>query len=568
MIKYILFGLSLFIPTQLQTEPIYSYKHRTHPVIATQGMVATQEAHATKVGLEILKQGGNAIDAAVAVGYALAVTLPRAGNLGGGGFMMIYSAKTKETVALDFREKAPLASTKDMFLNANGDVDKEKSRQSLWASGVPGTVYGLELARETYGTFPRHRLIKPAIKLASKGIPVSYDLAQSLAQAGPKLQRSAEAKSIFFKNDSPLKQGDTLIQKNLAQTLRQLSKKGKSAFYTGEIAQKLERFMKQNNGLITGEDLKAYRAVFRKPITGEYRGYTIQTMPPPSSGGIHLVQLLNTLSHTNLSQLGHNSADTIHLMSQAMKVAYADRSKYLGDTDFVQVPVQKLISKRYGAAIANSISLEKNSPSSAISPGQYMEPKEGNETTHFSVIDKDGNMVSCTYTLNFSYGNKIAVPGTGILLNNQMDDFSAKPGVPNGYGLIGGEQNAIQPEKRMLSSMTPTLVFKDGTPFMATGSPGGSRIITTVLQILLNVIDHNLTISEATLAPRIHHQWYPDEIRIEQGISPDTQTLLRKKGHEVVTKWAMGSTQSILFKNNTFYGASDPRKPGALTLGF
>ncbi len=558
----------IYVPSFIHSQAIYSYTDRVHPVVAQHGMVATQEAEATRVGIDILKKGGNAADAAVAVAYTLAVTLPRAGNIGGGGFMMVYDAKTKKTHAIDFREKAPLTAHRDMFLNTQGDADNKKSRYSLGSVGVPGTVAGLELVRERFGTLPRKTVLKPAIKLAKKGLKVSRDMAQSLAYASEHLAKSSESASIFMSDGRTLKEGDTLIQKNLAWSLDQISKYGKSAFYEGALADKLVMFMDENDGLISKEDLLSYTAKIREPIKGAYKGYEIYTMPPPSSGGIHLVQLLNTLSFFDLRTLGHNSAQSIHAMAEAMKVAYADRSQFLGDSDFVDVPLKFLTSTDYARKTVANIDPKVAIPSGEIFPGIYQEPKEGNETTHFSIIDKDGNMVSCTYTLNFSYGNKIAVPGTGILLNNQMDDFSAKPGSSNAYGLIGGEFNAIEPEKRMLSSMTPTLVFKDRQPFMATGSPGGSRIITTVLQVILNVIDHDMNIAEASLAPRIHHQWYPEEIRIEKGINPDTISLLEKKGHVMNQKWAMGSTQSVVFKNSRFYGASDTRKPGALTLGY
>lgn len=548
-------------------DAIYSYMDRLHPVVASHGMVATQEEHATRVGVDILNAGGNAVDAAVAVGYALSVTLPRAGNLGGGGFMMVYDPATEKTYALDFREKAPMRATKDMFLTESGDVDNEKSRYSLWSVGVPGTVYGLELAHETFGVLSRQDVVAPAIKLAQEGFRVGSDMAYSLEQASSYLDRSTEARSIFMKDGASLREGERLVQSHLAQSLMAISNEGKAAFYEGDIAKKIVTFMDEQNGLISSDDLRQYRAVFREPIVGTYDTFTIATMPPPSSGGIHLVQLLSILNEFDLSQMGHNTAESIHYMVEAMKFVYADRSRFLGDSDFVTVPVSTLISKDYAKTIASAIHPSKPISSKDIAPGLYMEPIEGNETTHFSVIDKHGMMVSCTYTLNFSYGNKIAVPGTGILLNNQMDDFSAKPGAPNAYGLLGGEFNAIEPGKRMLSSMTPTLVFKDGKPFMATGSPGGSRIITTVLQVMLNVMEYDMNIAEASTAPRVHHQWYPDEIRIEKGLNLDTIRLLEKEGYSVVEKPAMGSTQSIIIDNHTFYGASDPRKPGALTLG-
>jgi gamma-glutamyltranspeptidase/glutathione hydrolase len=555
------------VPSRADTA-IFSQLDIVHPVFAAQGMVATQEETATRIGLEVLEQGGNAIDAAVAIGFALAVTLPRAGNLGGGGFMIVYDASAGETVAIDFRETAPAKASRDMFLDEKGDADAERSRYSYLAAGVPGTVAGLALALERYGSLPLKEILRPAVNLADRGIEVSDDLSLSLKAALERMSPWPESMKIFFKPDrSPYEPGETLVQQDLAKSLREISENGPAAFYEGEIAQKIVADMEANGGLITLADLKNYAPVVREPVRGTYRGYEIVSMPPPSSGGIHLIQLLNMLEHYPIGELGHNSAATIHRMAEAMKLAYADRSEYLGDPGFTTVPAKGLTSKTYAAELVKLIDLNRARPATDIKPGNPL-PFESNETTHYSVVDKDGNVVSTTYTLNFTYGTGITVADTGILLNNQMDDFSAKPGVPNAYGLIGGDANAVGPAKRPLSSMTPTLVFKDGKPFLATGSPGGSRIITTVLQIVMNVVDHGMNIAEATIFPRVHHQWLPDQLRIEEGLSPDSIRLLEDLGHKVVVEDAMGSTQSIMLGPEGLFGFSDLRRPGAATLGY
>lgn len=551
-----------------QEDPLFSGSARFHPVIAQNGMVASENSYATMAGLEVLKEGGNAVDAAVTVGFTLAVTFPRAGNLGGGGFMLVYLADKNEVVSIDYREKAPLQATREMFLDEEGNVDKEKSRNSILAAGVPGTVAGLTMALEKYGTITLQRALQPAIELAQNGFPVDYELVKSLNQAKKLMQDSPSSMEIFYKeNGESYKQGEQLIQKDLASSLKQIATNGPQAFYDGDIARKISSFMKKDGGLITSEDLKNYRAVTRKPVEGEYRGYKIYSMPPPSSGGVHLIQMLNVLEYFPLSSFGHNTAQTIHILAEAMKRAYADRSKHLGDPDFSPVPIAGLTSKKYAKSIKDKIQINRATPSDEILPGNLIED-EGMNTTHFSVVDKDGNAVSNTYTLNFSYGSKITVPGTGILLNNEMDDFSSKPGVPNAYGLIGGELNAIEPEKRMLSSMSPAIIIKDGKPFLVTGSPGGSRIITTVLQIILNVIDFNMNISEATNAVRVHHQWLPDVLNVETGLNQDTMNILRDMGYEVEIGRTIGVAESIMKKDGYLYGASDPRRPGGLTAGY
>ncbi|EHK4531344.1 gamma-glutamyltransferase [Salmonella enterica] len=539
-----------------------------HPVRATQGMVASVDAMATQVGVDILKQGGNAVDAAVAVGYALAVTHPQAGNLGGGGFMLLRT-KDGATTAIDFREMAPAGATRDMFLDEQGNPDSKKSLTSPLASGTPGTVAGLSLALEKYGSLPLNSVVRPAIKLAQEGFIVNDALADDLKTYGSEvLPHHENSKAIFWKDGEPLKKGDKLVQQDLANSLTMIAENGPDAFYKGEIARQIAQQMQQNGGLITTDDLAAYQAVERTPVSGEYRGYQIFSMPPPSSGGIHIVQILNILENFDMKKYGFGSADAIQIMAEAEKYAYADRSEYLGDPDFVNVPWQALTSKAYAKSIAGQIDINKAKPSSEIRPGK-LAPYESDQTTHFSVVDKDGNAVAVTYTLNTTFGTGIVAGNNGILLNNQMDDFSAKPGVPNVYGLVGGEANAVGPKKRPLSSMSPTIVVKDGKTWLVTGSPGGSRIITTVLQMVVNTIDFGMNVAEATNAPRFHHQWLPDELRVEKGFSPDTLKLLEQKGQKVALKEAMGSTQSIMVgPDGELYGASDPRSVDDLTAGY
>ncbi|MFC0309397.1 gamma-glutamyltransferase [Gallibacterium trehalosifermentans] len=544
-----------------------SSKDIFHPIYGKNGMVATEQHLATEVGLSILKQGGNAIDAAVAVGFALAVVLPNAGNIGGGGFMVLHDAKTGEDFAIDFREVAPLKADKDMYLDEKGNVVDGKSLFTHFAVGVPGTVAGMEYALKKWGTMPLEKVIEPAIKLAENGFIISDTLGKTLAVEKDNLGKWESTKAIFFKDEAPLTSGDRLIQKDLAHSLRLIAKQGAKAFYEGEIAEKIVKEMEKHGGLISLEDMKSYQVAERKPVTGEYRGYKIVTMPPPSSGGAHLVQILNILERYPLNEYGVNSAKAIQHYAEAMKLAYADRSEYLGDPDFVKIPLQGLISKKYANELAQKIQDDKIIPSSEIKPGKP-QPYESDQTTHYSIMDKFGNAVAVTYTLNLNFGTGIVAQGTGILLNNEMDDFSSKPGVPNAFGLIGGTANAIEAKKRPLSSMTPTIVMKDNKPWLVTGSPGGARIITTVLQSILNTIDYDMNVAEAINIPRVHHQWLPDELRIEEGISPDTIHLLEKQGYKVVTKATMGRVQIIQARDDGFYGASDPRNPDGATLGY
>lgn len=565
---YIFLVLLLSSVLSLAQSPIHSAEAIHHPIVGEKGMVATQHHEATKVGLEILKQGGNAVDAAVGVGFALAVVLPRAGNLGGGGFMLIHNSKSGQTQALNYREMAPLEASRNMYLDKEKNVDKKLLNFSYQSAGVPGTVAGLCKALKEHGSLPLDKVLAPAIQLAENGFPITHDLARVLNSYTDRLRAFPETEKIFYPTSTTYyKSGDILIQKDLAWSLKQIAENGPDAFYKGAIAKKIAKDMKANNGLVTMKSLKAYKVEEAEVVKGTYRGYEVVSMPPPSSGGVHVLQMLNILENYPLAYLGHNSAETIHLMAEAMKLAYADRSEHLGDPKFWEVPVEGLISKAYANDLNKMINRLATRPSDDIKPGQPND-FESEETTHFTVVDAEGNVVSNTYTLNFSFGSGIVAKGTGILLNNEMSDFSAKPGVANAYGLLGGEANAVQPLKRPLSSMTPTLVFKEGRIFLATGSPGGSRIITTVLQVILNVIDHNLNIAEASHAPRVHHQWYPDVLYVEKGINIDTKTLLQAKKHDIKVRNAMGSTQSIMVKDGLIYGASDPRRPDASTLGF
>ncbi|MBY0363041.1 MAG: gamma-glutamyltransferase [Phreatobacter sp.] len=549
--------------------PIIAETARVHPALAPNGMVASQEARATRVGVEILKRGGNAVDAAVAVGFALAVTLPRAGNLGGGGFMLVHLAERGETIAIDYRETAPAAATATMFLGANGEPDPRLSRDTGLAAGVPGTVAGLAEAHRRYGSgrLSLAELIAPAIRLARDGIPVDEDLADSLPRAAARLGRFPASRRIFLRPDgSALGHGDRLVQEDLARALEAIAQQGPAGFYEGATAERIVAALAEHGGIMTEADLRAYRPVIRPAVRGSYKGYAIASMPPPSSGGVHLLQMLNLLEPMDLGRRGHNSAETIHLMVEAMKLAYADRAQHLGDPDSVTVPVRGLTAKAYADSLRGRIDPERARPSAEIRAGDPA-PHEGEQTTHFSVVDRQGNAVSNTYTLNFSYGLGLVAAGTGILLNNEMDDFAAKAGAVNAFGLVQGAANLPGPGKRPLSSMTPTILFRDGKVAMVTGSPGGSRIITITLQTILNVIDHGMNIAEAVAAPRIHHQWLPDAIDIEGGLSVDTLRLLEARGHRVAPRGAFGNVNAILAVPGGWAGAADSRQRGTLAAG-
>ena len=540
---------------------------RMHPEQGTQGMVVTSHFLATNAARDVLKNGGNAIDAAVTAAFSLAVTQPRSGNIGGGGFMLISSEQKEEVVAIDYREKAPSRAHTDMFLNEDGSVNKQASRFSHQSAGVPGTVAGLALALEKYGTLSLQEAMAPAIELAQQGFIVTPRFSDGLKAREKSLKKWETSKRIFYKADGSFYEpGDVFIQKDLAETLKRISRHGAREFYEGKTAELLVREMQNHGGLISMQDMQSYQPVIRVPVHGNYRGYDIYSMPSPSSGGVHVVQLLNILEGYPISEYGHNSASTVHVMAEAMKYAYADRSRYLGDEDFVDVPIAGLVSKPYAKSIRDKINQGQTTPSETIFPGQPA-TYESNETTHFSIVDQYGNAVANTYTINFSYGSGITVEGAGFLLNNEMDDFSAKPGTANAYGLIGGEANKIQANKRMLSSMSPTIIKHAGENFLVTGSPGGSRIITTTLQVILNVIDHGLNIKSAVAAPRMHHQWLPDELRIEEGFSPDSIEKLEALGHTVKQKNAMGAIQSILVKDGVMYGGADPRRSTSKAAG-
>jgi gamma-glutamyltranspeptidase/glutathione hydrolase len=537
------------------------------PILAHNGMVVAQEQRAARIGIEILDRGGNAVDAAVAVGFALAVTYPRAGNIGGGGFMVIHLASGSRNVAIDYRETAPAAAKPTMFLDAAGNPDPQKSRDSALSIGVPGTVAGLALAHEKYGSgkLSLSDLIAPAIRLAREGVRVEDDLADSLPRAQERLSRWPTSASIFLNGRSVLHTGDRLLQFDLAETLQALAQQGPRTFYQGEIAGKIADAVRAAGGIMTRDDLKDYRAIERSVVRGSYRGYDIVSMPPPSSGGVALVEMLNILEGYDLASLGRGGK-SLHLMVEAMKRAYADRAKFMGDPDTVKMPVEGLTSKKYAASLRQGIT-DKATPAADIHPGAPAD-FEGRNTTHFSVIDRDGNAVSNTYTLNFSYGVGLVADGTGVLLNNELDDFTAKPGTANAYGLVGFNSNLPGPGKRPLSSMTPSIVLKDGKPFLVTGSPGGSRIITTVLQVITNVIDFHMGIAEAVTAPRLHNQWQPDEVMVEPGFAPAVLDALTAAGDKVVAVTPGTSANSIAVTKDGYVGAADTRTRGALAAGY
>ncbi|MFA7438478.1 gamma-glutamyltransferase [Castellaniella sp.] len=539
-----------------------------HPVVASHAMVASESAPATQVGLQILQAGGNAVDAAVATAFALAVVQPWAGNLGGGGFMVVHDAAGGQNHAVDFRETAPLAAGPATYVDAQGQVIPGRSLHGPLAAGVPGTVAGLALAHRQWGSLPWARLIEPAIQWAEQGMVVSPTLADALQRNRDTMGPWPATRAIFWRAGQPLRAGERLVQADLAQSLRWLAQQGAAAFYEGPIAERLVAEMQRTGGLIDAHDLAAYRARLRAPLEGHYRGKRVVTMPPPSSGGVHLLQLLHMLEPLPLDQWGVGSARTIHVMAEAMKLAYADRARYLGDPDFVQVPVAGLVSRAYARERAALIDPGHARPLADWQAGDPW-PHESEQTTHFSVVDAQGNAVALTYTLNTGFGNGQVIPGTGILLNNEMDDFALQPGVPNVYGLVGSQANAVAGGKRPLSSMTPTIVLDEHDQvWLVTGTPGGARIITTVLQALVDAIDFGLNPAEAAAQPRFHHQGQPDELRVEKGFSPDTLALLRARGHSVVVRPTMGKTQTIQRHDGQWYGASDPRNPDGLTLGY
>ena len=538
-------------------------------VKARHGMVSSAEVHASTVGMEILRQGGNAVDAAVAVGFALAVTFPQAGNLGGGGFMVIRMADGR-TTTIDYRERAPAKATRSMFLDSAGNFVPARSQQGYLSAGVPGSVAGLLMALEKYGTQSRKGVISPSVRLAERGFRVSERFAADLNAMVRSFGTHPSTRAVFACPSGEWKEGDTLVQRDLGLTLRRVMEQGRDGFYRGRISDMIERQMKQNGGLITAEDLREYEAVERPPVRSTYRGYEIISMGPPSSGGVLLIHLLNLLEPFDMKQKGFNSSETIGLMAEAMKLAFADRAEFLGDPDFYQVPTATLLSKKYADARRALLDTTRAVPSVSISHGTIQNPEAG-QTTHYSVVDRQGNAVSVTTTLNSWFGCGVVVDGAGFFLNNEMDDFAAKPGAPNQFGLLGGEANSVQPKKRMLSAMTPTVVLKNGSPWLITGSPGGSTIITTVLQIILNVVDHGMDLQEAVDAPRIHHQWRPDTLWYEhRGLSRDVVVNLEKRGYTVVERPGyQGWVEAIMIdrRHGWYLGASDPRGSGA-SVGF
>jgi gamma-glutamyltranspeptidase / glutathione hydrolase len=526
------------------------------------GAVVSAEPRATRIGLQVLAQGGNAVDAAVAVALALSVTHPQAGNLGGGGFLLLRMADGR-TAALDFRERAPKAATKDMYLRADGSVDQDKVQFGATAAGVPGSPAGLLHALQKFGTWSLPKVAGPAITLAREGFEVDQFLAADLREAEQDLGRFPSTRAVFFRDDRPLQQGEMLVQRDLADTLERFAKKGLEGFYGGRTAELLVAQMERDGGFVRSSDLSDYVVRERDALRGVYRGHEVISMPPPSSGGVALLQMLNLLSGYDLRALGHGGSASTHLLVECMRRAYADRSKWLGDPDHYPVPVTGLLGKEYADRLRSGIDLAKKT---AVAPGVPPGSKESDDTTHFSVVDKDGNAVACTTTINSTFGAMVVVDGAGFLLNNEMDDFSAKPGVQNQFGLVGGKANAIAPGKRMLSSMTPTMVCKDGQLRLVLGAPGGGRIITAVLQVLLNVVDHGMGLPLAVRAPRVHHQWLPDEITWEPlSLSPDVRSALEQKGHTFArAPRGIGQIFAIeVLADGTRLGVCDHRSGGA-----
>lgn len=561
--------LRVFIILILLTYPFSVAAAENDAVAGKNGMVVSVDEYASRVGIEILKKGGNAVDAAVAVGFALAVTYPSAGNIGGGGFMIIRSPDTKEAVALDFREMAPGRATDDMYLDDKGEYVKEKSLYGYLAVGVPGTVKGFELAVEKYGSLKWGDVIGPSIELAEKGFRLNKRRADSFNWLKKRFKHGTEEFfRIFSKPDgSEFKEGDIFIQKDLAGSLRMIAEHGSDAFYKGQIAESIARDMKKHGGLITKEDLGSYKAFIRKPVTGTHHGYQIISMPPPSSGGTILIEMLNILENYNLGQRERYAPETLHLIAETMKFAYLDRAKYMGDTDFVEVPVDLLTSKKHAEKVREKIDPKKAIPSRKMGQ-EILTLEKSKETTHYSVIDKSGLAVATTYTLNGGFGAGVVAKGTGILLNNEMDDFNTTPGYTDDKGLIGTKPNLIEPHKRMLSSMSPTIICKDGKVFMITGSPGGRTIINTVLNVIINVIDFNMPIQDAVDAPRMDHEWMPDRLRLEREDLPrEVIQSLRAMGHTIrrSRSWKQGDAHSILIdpKTGLYYGAADKRSEGS-----
>ena len=563
LIRVLCLILSIFL-----VSAVFSEGGRT-PIRAKNGIVSSASRLASEAGVEALKQGGNAVDAAVATAFALAVTWPSAGNIGGGGFLVYHGANGHATT-FDFREKAAIAATESMYLGADGRVVNNSNHIGMLAVGVPGTVAGLYKAHQELGSLPWEDLVGPALEMAREGIPLTYSLQTGFVRSASRFRQYPSSAKKFFKSDGSFYElGESWKQPDLAHTLELIQRNGKDGFYRGENAKRLADFMAANGGLITEEDLEQYEAIEREPIRGSYRGFDIISMPPPSSGGVALVEMLNILEDYDLSRMGHNSADYLHVLTETMRRAYADRAEHLGDPDFNDdMPLSRLLDKEYAAELRSSIDMERKSESQ---PSQFAQAYESEETTHFSVVDKDGNMVSLTYTLEFGYGSAIVVEGGGYLLNNELGDFNAIPGLTDERGNIGTTPNLVAPQKRPLSSMTPTIVAQNGEPVFATGSPGGKTIINTTMQTILNIIDHGFNIAEAIEAGRIHHQWLPDVTRVESdSISTDTIRLYEAKGHRVQERSSQGAAMGVYHNRDEglFEGASDSRRGDGAAVGY
>ena len=565
----LLFCLIFSFISAASDSPILQSGERFHAVRAYHGMVATQERVATDVGVSILREGGNAVDAAVASLFALAVTLPRAGNIGGGGFMLLWLQHPKKAIVIDYREVAPLSISPQDFLNNKDELNIYKYTQSYLSSGVPGTVAGLVYAVKHYGHLSLVQDIAPAILLASKGFVVSQGLAIAIDQAQSRLYKDLATRKIFFKQGGvPYRQGDIMRRPDLANTLQLIAKHGDKGFYNGFVADQIVKASDAHGGKITHRDLSTYRVVVRKPIIGHYHGFDIIGAPPPSSGGIIINEMLNILKGFDISKLGFNNADYLHVISEVMNLGFLDRNEFLGDPSFMDIPENRLLSSQHANTLRHSIDVAKHVPAH-VRAKQQAARLESRQTTHVSVADKDGNLVSNTYSLNFSFGNAKTIPGTGILLNNTMADFTAHVAIANPFGLLQGEANCIEPGKRPLSSMSPTLLIDhQNNQFIATGSPGGSHILTSVLQQIINMVDFNQGLGTAIVSPRIHSQLWPDKVQVEQGFNSDTLDALRHKGHAVSEVSAMGSLQTVEIRRGVYYGYADPRRIGAKAAGY
>ena len=557
------------VPSEIAARIPAEWRHPVDvaPAVGANGMVASDEEHATRIGVDVLRSGGNAIDAAVATAFALAVTLPSAGNIGGGGFIVVRMPDGT-TEALDFREKAPAAATRDMYLDESGEAT-DRSLVGHLASGVPGSVSGLWEAHQRFGSKPWAELVQPAIRLAADGFVVREGLARGIAGQASRFRQFEGAAALFLPGGEPLAEGTVWKNPDLAAVLTRIAERGPAGFYEGETADLIVAEMQRGGGIITHDDLRAYRAKWRTPITFDYNGHRVISMPPPSSGGITIALMAGMLEPYRLPALGWHSPDALHLTAEAMRRAFAVRNHYLGDPDFVDVPLDRLMSAPHVAQLRSSISMERATPSADVTPGLGTD-REGDHTTHFSVVDGQGGAVALTTTINTGYGSRVVVSGAGFLLNNEMDDFAAKPGAPNTFGLVQGEANAIEPGKRMLSSMTPTIVLdRNGAPLLVTGASGGPRIISAVWQIVSNVVDHGMDANVAVRAPRVHHQHLPDQLSVEStGYSDELLQALRARGHEVRTGGGVGVGASILRRNGTWHGMADPRTSAGLALGY